>query len=74
MMQNFLYILVIDEGGVFSSLCREFEGAEYLINEFIRYITNKIGSDQRGVALDVDKTEEALDPLNSYAEDNEGNS
>ena len=45
MMQNFLYILVIDEGKVFSSLCREFEGAEYLINEFIRYITNKIGSD-----------------------------
>ena len=41
-----------------SSLCREFEGTEYLRKKFMSYMPNKIDSDEKYVALYVDETEQ----------------
>ena len=68
-----MHISGIDEGKGLSSFYSEFESVEYLRKEFMSYIPNKIESDQRGVALDVDETEYVLDTTNSDAYDNEGN-
>ena len=72
-MQPFLNIFVIYEGKGLSSFCREFEVAGYLRKYFRGYISKKIWSDGRDLALGVDDTEDELDPVKIYSEGSEGN-